>query len=239
MSAADTSPSLERIVPDELSQADPFGQAVLALNLERYRFAARWAPGTRALDIACGVGYGTEILRAAGAREVVGVDRDRGALDDARARYGAPSVSFVEADAESFSDPRPFDLAVSLETVEHVERPDAFLERLARLRRPGGHLIASVPISPSTDINPFHLHDFAEVMFRSLISRLGLRVVDQLAQSQSVVLSTLLGRASRHRPVRGGLLSLYARSPSSLWRRARWTLRHGLSNRYLVLAAQR
>lgn len=232
-------PILERIIPDELAHDGGYGRDVLEVHLERYRFAARWASGARILDIACGVGYGTEILRAAGAREVVGVDRDAGALGYARARYGAPTVTFQEGDAESFSDDEPFDLVVSLETVEHVREPAGFLALLARLLRPGGHLIASVPTSPSTDINPYHLHDFSERRFRSLLTRLGLEIVDQLSQTQSMPLGSLLSTARGIRPVRSRLPSFYVRSPHLLWRRVAWTLRHGLSNRYLVLVARR
>ncbi|MFO7654844.1 MAG: class I SAM-dependent methyltransferase [Candidatus Krumholzibacteriia bacterium] len=35
--------------------------------------------------------------------------------------------------------PAPFDLVVSRHVLEHVERPDAFLERLIDLTAPGGY----------------------------------------------------------------------------------------------------
>lgn len=232
-------PILERIIPDELACDGGYGREVLEVHLERYRFAARWASGARILDIACGVGYGTEILRAAGAREVVAVDRDDGALTYARARYAAPTVTFRESEAETFTDSELFDLIVSLETVEHVREPVRFLALLAGYLRPGGHLIASVPTSPSTDINPYHLHDFTEPRFRSLLTRLGLEIVDQLSQTQSIPLANLLKISRGVRPVRPRLPSFYARSPRLLWRRIAWTVRHGLSNRYLVLVARR
>lgn len=234
-----TVPILERIVPDELARDGGYGRDVLDLHLERYRFAARWAAGARILDIACGVGYGTEILRAAGGREVVGVDRDAGALAYARARYAAPAVTFREAEAEAFEDSEPFDVIVCLETVEHVRHPARFLALLARLLRPGGHLIASVPTSPSTDINPYHLHDFTENGFRSLLRGLGLEIVGELSQVQSIPVGAVLGGVRGVRPVSSRLPSLYGRSPRLLWKRIGWTLRHGLTNRYLVLVARR
>ena len=50
----------------------------------RYWWAARAASGRAVLDAACGEGYGSAILAAAGATQVVGVD-----LDPAGLRQGA------------------------------------------------------------------------------------------------------------------------------------------------------
>lgn len=231
--------SLERIIPDDLAPGDPFAQGVLELHLERYRFAARWAQDARVLDIACGVGYGSEAFMTAGARAVIGVDRDPRAVAYARRRYGGEAVTFRVSDAEVFSDDEPFDLVVSLETVEHVPDPVRFLRTLADLVRPGGHLVASVPTSPSTDINPYHLHDFTERSFRELIAETGMLIVEACVQVQSVALKTLLTSRGRARPALAGLALLYLRSPDLLWRRVRWVARHGLSNRYLILVARR
>ena len=43
-------------------------------HLERYRFARGFADGRRVLDIACGAGYGSQMLAEAGAETVTGVD---------------------------------------------------------------------------------------------------------------------------------------------------------------------
>ena len=54
--------SLERIIPDKLDEVGVTGRETLHLHLARYAFAARNLRGHTLLDIACGVGYGTQFL---------------------------------------------------------------------------------------------------------------------------------------------------------------------------------
>lgn len=51
-------------------------------HLERYSFASKYVSGKGVLDIACGTGYGTEMLKKAGAECVTGVDISREAIDE-------------------------------------------------------------------------------------------------------------------------------------------------------------
>ncbi len=234
--------SLERLVPDALESGDVTGRATLRLHLERYEFAAVCLAPGRVLDIACGVGYGTRLLadRAARAADVLGVDRSEAAVAYARARYGGAGVEYRVADAFGFSDAGGFDAIVSLETIEHLEDPDRFLAGLAAMLRPGGVLIASVPTTPSVDVNPHHRHDFSERGFLRMLASLGLTPFDSLRQVQPVPLGAVLRRSeTRMRDLRPHLLTYYARHPASLARRLWSTLRHGLANHYLTVAARR
>ena len=93
----------ERLLPEQQR-----GELVHAQHLARYRFAAQFARGRRVLDAACGEGYGTAILAAAGARAAVGVDIDQPTVDHARAKYG---LDFERADvAELPFEDGSFDL---------------------------------------------------------------------------------------------------------------------------------
>lgn len=233
---------LESIIPDLLASSDPFEREVLELHLARYRFAARFAPGRRVLDLACGAGYGSALLAEAGAASVVGADRSAEAIRYARSRYARPGVEFVEADAMAFERPGAFDVAVSLETIEHLPDPAAFLRRLVAAVRPGGLVVASVPTTFSTDANPFHLQDFTAAGFRSLLASVALETVEELEQRQPFSPWRLArgSRASRREYGLGRrLLSVYLRRPHLLARRLREVLRHGFENRYLVVAARR
>src|SRR5512143_2109670 len=73
--------AVERIAP---GFCEP---ALEADHMARYRWAAQWVRGCIVLDAASGTGYGAEILRAAGARAVVSVDRSRLALRFGSRRY--------------------------------------------------------------------------------------------------------------------------------------------------------
>ena len=201
--------------------------------------------GRPALDIACGVGYGSAMLAEGGAASVVGVDVSDDALAHARANYARPGVAFVNADAASFVPDGPVTAAVSLETIEHLADADAFVRRLAALVGPGGMVVGSVPITLSTDVNPYHVHDFTAARFRRLFASSGLEVVDALMQRQPFSPIQLLrlrsGREISRRDygMRKHLTRYYATHPHMLLRRITTTLRHGFCNKYLVLAGRR
>ncbi len=112
----------------------------------RYHFAARCAAGKRVLDVACGEGYGSAFL-ARTAAYVAGVDVSPEAIAHAERRYASPgTVEFVQASCTElpFAD-ASFDVAVSFETVEHIEAQEAFLAELARVLAPDGVLVLSCP----------------------------------------------------------------------------------------------
>jgi len=231
--------SLERIVPDTLPEGDAAARATLRLHLERYDFAARHARPGRLLDLACGVGYGTAHLaaRRPDLEDLVGVDVSAAAVDHARRCYADGRVRFEVADAMVYADDRGFDTVVSLETIEHVPDPHGLLRRLRSLLRPEGVLVASVPATPSTDLNPHHLHDFTAEEFRRMGRETGLRPVDELLQTQQVTIAdSLFGQRFRPDNLRPNLLAYYARHPRAFARRLLCTLRFGLSPRYLTVA---
>jgi SAM-dependent methyltransferase len=229
--------SLERLVPDRLAVPDASGLATLDLHLARYEFAARHLRPGRALDLACGVGYGTRLLADRAGVPVVGADLSPEAIAYAKSRYGKPGVEFRIADAMRFEDAEGFDSIVSLETVEHLPDPAGFLARAVALLRPGGSFVASVPTTPSTDLNPHHRHDFSERSFRRAVAVHGLAELDCLRQVQRVPLRSVLGRRElRMGDLRKNLPAYYARNPRALARRIATTLRHGLANHYITIA---
>lgn len=231
--------SLERLVPELLSGDELTGRATLALHLERYEFAARHARPGRLLDMACGVGYGTRLVAdcAPGVREALGVDLSPSAVAYAREHYGREGVRFVAGDALSFEDPQGFETVVSLETIEHVPDPARLVGRLAQLVRPDGVLVASVPTTPSADVNPHHLHDFTERSYRAMFLRHGLGEVACLRQRQPYrVVAALRRQEARMQTMRPNLLRYYLGHPAAAARRLGATLRYGFENRYLTVA---
>jgi SAM-dependent methyltransferase len=145
-------------------------------HLHRYEFAAELCAGLRVVDLACGSGYGSEVLRRTAA-SVLGVDNDAATVDMARATVGARTdVTFEAADAFEFlcrdlSD--DFDAIVCFEGLEHLRDPLDALGALARHAGNGLRLVISVPNSRAfSEENEFHVTDFgfAEALeaFRSL-----------------------------------------------------------------------
>ncbi len=100
--------------------------------------ALRFADGARVLEAGCGTGM---ILKeiAPRAKEAVGVDLSPGMLKTARAR-GLDVVNASVTDLP-FAD-GSFDLVYSFKVLAHVEKIERALGELARVTRPGGHVLA-------------------------------------------------------------------------------------------------
>lgn len=120
-------------------------RAELQYHLSRYQFAAGFARGKEVLDVACGTGYGTYLLSQV-ASQVIGADISLEILSSALRRYHSANLHFVCLDAQRFPFKQgSFEVIISLETVEHLVEPKAFLEECVRVLRPGGILVLSTP----------------------------------------------------------------------------------------------
>ena len=140
-------------------QVSPTLDGIRRDHVSRYEWAATQIPsGSMVIDFASGIGYGTKILADAGAR-VVGYDIDAEALSYGRTHYDSPDNAFIEADG---NHPVPFedsDIAISFETIEHIENPRPLL---LALRQACPRLICSVP---NEDVMPWMREDGATTAF--------------------------------------------------------------------------
>ncbi|MEK7216481.1 MAG: class I SAM-dependent methyltransferase, partial [Chloroflexota bacterium] len=129
--------------------------------------------GLVVLDVACGEGFGADLLAKRGA-QVWAVDLDLSALRRARSRYGRPAVRFMAMDAAHLAfAPERFDLVISQDTLEHVQDDKRFVGELHRILRPGGHLILMTPAAPvhtTRPQNPFHLREYSVESLRELLA---------------------------------------------------------------------
>lgn len=231
--------TIERIYPSQLDANNHDDCETLRIHMERYDFAALRATGTRILDMACGCGYGSARLAELNPdKTIVGVDIDPAAIAFAQAHYRLPNLSYVCADAERFRAEDRFDTIVSLETIEHLPRPRQLIANCTELLAAGGQIIASVPITPTLDGNPHHLHDFTTRSFFKLFSPHGLRPGERFEQVQWWQFKGLFSRSpiKQHRSggVGNAVLAYYRKHPLYLLQRLGSILRHGFSNRYLT-----
>jgi hypothetical protein len=161
----------------------------------RYEYAARTIPaGSKVIDFACGVGYGSRILAEAG-HTVLGFDVDPAALAYAREHYAHENIGFVLMDAAAPGPLPPMDVAVCFETVEHVKDPRPLLKAL---RGAAGQLVASVP---NQDCFPyqgqeFHHRHYTKHEFSLLLRECGWAPVQWLGQAddESAVAEAVIGR---------------------------------------------
>lgn len=147
-----------------------------AIHFARYAIAKGLVKGKRVLDIACGEGYGSYLLKQAGAESVVGVDISAESVMRARRSFATEGLEYVASDAknlETLFAENSFDLVISVETIEHVEDPVDFLKNLKRLTQPDGVLIVSCPNDhwyyPDADqSNPYHRRKYRIDEFQNL-----------------------------------------------------------------------
>jgi 2-polyprenyl-3-methyl-5-hydroxy-6-metoxy-1,4-benzoquinol methylase len=149
-------------------------------HLVVYEWIAARVEGRRAVDMACGEGYGSDVL-AGSAASVVGVDANPEAHEHARLRYARPNLRFERDLVESFAE--PCDAVVFLQTIEHVQDPGATLEHFKSMLAPGGvayvstpNLLTLAPPGAEKSDNPWHVKEYRAEEFRELCEAHFLRV---------------------------------------------------------------
>jgi SAM-dependent methyltransferase len=190
--AGSTRPKDDRLVSetetDWPERIDPLDTrpGVVAHHLKKYEFA-RSRIGGFVVDVACGVGYGTDYLGSA-TDLVVGIEIADDAIRIAGQRYRHDNVYFVQGSAENlpFRD-TSVDAVVCFEGIEHFTDPERHLEEVTRVLRPNGTYLLSTPnplTNPHDHENPFHLHQFElngfELMLRERFAH-----VEMLGQSRT------------------------------------------------------
>ncbi len=212
-------------------------------HLVVYEWIARQVGGLRVADLACGEGYGSDVLRKGGAAAVVGVDANPEAHEHARLRYVRDGLTFTRTLVELYDE--PCDAVVFLQTIEHVRNPGEILDRFRKLVGPGGVAFVSTPnvltLAPAgadRSGNPWHVHEYRPEEFAALcrahfasVELYGLFHARKLA-IHAAALKAGLGsgaRGARHheallRPLhardRRARLRATARAGARAWRRA-------------------
>lgn len=164
-------------------------------HVARYELAEVIASGSRVLDIACGVGYGSNLLAKRGA-VVVGVDRSKEAIEYAAQHYAHENCTFIRSEVDDYDSEQPFDAAVCFETIEHLHDP---LPLLSKLRRLAPILFASVPneaVFPHEGKIKFHFRHYTREDFAALLAAAGWEVTGWYGQEgrESEVVPGLEGR---------------------------------------------
>jgi len=106
-----------------------------------------FAPGSRVLEVGCGVGAQTCIVARRNPQvHFTCIDVNAASLQAAQAaacRAGITKVNFELGDARNLPRPgQPFDAALFCFVLEHIPEPEVVLEHTISLIRPGGTLMA-------------------------------------------------------------------------------------------------
>jgi SAM-dependent methyltransferase len=135
-----------------------------------YEWIAEGCAGLRVVDLACGEGYGSDLL-AQRAAQVIGVDANPDAHEHARARYRRPNLTFERGLVEDFD--KEVDAAVFLQTIEHIHEPERLLDRIADVAPVAyvstpNRLTLAPPGAEKSD-NPWHLREYDAAQYRALL----------------------------------------------------------------------
>jgi len=161
-----------------------------AEHVQRYVFAGGYVKGMSVLDIACGAGYGSSLLFEAGAADVTGVDISEEAIQFALGHYGKDRIKFIARNAENFKNGMYYDVIVSFETLEHLEKRQQFLKNLRSMIKDHGVLIISTPNktitspmkTPSEIRNTYHKYEYIEKEFVSALQNAGFTTIQKFGQ---------------------------------------------------------
>jgi len=181
------------IFPWVRRQRNPYREAVLW----RYKWADRFCRDKRVLDVPCGMGWGTSLLKSASC--AVGVDISSDAVEEARRRYGG-RIRFEVGSmgALAFAD-GAFDVVCCLEGIEHVppEVGRAFLQEARRVLAPGGRLLLSSPYcrTRAHSGNPYHVHEYSPEEIRRAVE--AHFAVEDVVEREVDIMTILYLRARR------------------------------------------
>jgi SAM-dependent methyltransferase len=99
--------------------------------------------GKNVLEVSCGHGGGASYLvRTLAPASYTGLDLNQVGIDFCRRRHNLPGLDFVCGNAENlpFAD-QSFDAVISIEASSYYPSFPRFLAEVARVLRPGGHLL--------------------------------------------------------------------------------------------------
>lgn len=159
--------------------------------------SASFAPlaGKTAIDVGCGAGLLVEPLARLGAR-MTGIDAAPENIGAARAHAAATGldIEYIAGGIENLPG-RSFDLVTSMEVIEHVTDPAAFVRALAGALAEGGLMILSTPnrtlashlamitLAEGTGAIPKGTHDWTKFLrpeeLEALLADAGLKVIDR------------------------------------------------------------
>jgi 2-polyprenyl-3-methyl-5-hydroxy-6-metoxy-1,4-benzoquinol methylase len=144
-------------------------------HLVIYEWIGARVAGLQVVDLACGEGYGSEVLSRSAA-SVVGIDANPEAHEHARLRYERENLRFERGLIEAVEGPA--DAVVFLQTIEHVQDPGAVLDRIRAAIEPGGvayvstpNVLTLAPAGAERSGNPWHVHEYRAEEFRALCAR--------------------------------------------------------------------
>jgi 2-polyprenyl-3-methyl-5-hydroxy-6-metoxy-1,4-benzoquinol methylase len=195
-------------------------------HLFRYKLACQYSKGKNVIEVACGCGYGSWMLATEGqAATVWAADIHEDSIRYGSLRYPHESITRDTKDVMTLGFEKTFDLAVSFETIEHLDDADGFLKKMHDALRDNGLLLISTPIASKTTTAPhnrFHtiewtFEDFHRVLTPYfIIEKVYLQSIEHMRSRISHIINRVAGKPDVYPDPK--LVEWRGGWPSNVWR---------------------
>lgn len=146
-------------------------------SYHRYLAIQMFCKGKTVVDMACGTGYGSNML-AEVAKKVTGLDIDAVTIKKCQQKYNKDNLSFVVGDVSNIGiKSHSVDVFVSCETIEHIDEnvQKMFISEIKRILCDDGLAIITTPNKQRTDLyevkNQFHIKELYPAELINLVKK--------------------------------------------------------------------
>lgn len=101
-------------------------------------------PGAKVLDVAAAQGNFSLSLAEIG-YEVTWNDMREELADYVKLKWEYGNINYIAGDVFTLGFDSEFDVVLIAEIIEHVAHPDEFIKNIAKMVKPGGHIVMSTP----------------------------------------------------------------------------------------------
>lgn len=176
-------------------------------HLHRYALVFDYIKDKVVLDIACGEGYGSNLI-CQRAQYVYGVDIDLETISRAQQKYNKHNLSFQTGSVDLIPiEANSIDVVVSFETIEHHDKHEEMMLEIKRVLKPDGIIIISTPdkyfyTDKRNFNNEFHVKELYRKEFASLIN-------NHFKISQLLIQSYINGNSYIYSDSNEGVINVY------------------------------
>lgn len=163
---------------ERLPMESKYSAIEASIHMGRYSLAKKYCKNKIILDIACGEGYGTRLLKNWGAKKVVGLDISEESVKQANKEFSEKGIDYIVHDATDLScfKDNTFDMIVSFETIEHLQNPLKFLKEIKRVATKDAIIIITCPndylyYPKENEHNPYHIKKYTFEDFKLLLNK--------------------------------------------------------------------
>lgn len=130
------------------------------------------------LDAGCGSGWAEPILAKKQAKHIDAFDVDEDIIKYAQSQRTKNSIfEAKDFNRQGFKE-NFYDIAISIEVIEHLREYEFYLSNLAKSLRKGGLLFLTTPNKKmSAGQNPYHIREFTVEEMTEMLNRYSFRVV--------------------------------------------------------------